>query len=152
MCKCCNQQGINFQNILTGFKFKEIPSSRAWAANYSACALEWLLSLVHAQLICIMIHVPPCAYTYTQRNKDFTNNITLALCSDIFCDTGSILVHINDKMMVTGHKIDFLIHSSYLHFDKHHPPLSPCWGLLVHVSIIAEASLLFQILRAALQG
>ena len=24
-CKCCNQQGINFLNILAEFKFKEIP-------------------------------------------------------------------------------------------------------------------------------
>ena len=94
-----------------------------------------------------------CLHVHTEiYTKEQKFHITLALCSDIFCDASSILVHINDKMMVTRHKIDFLIHSLYLHFDKHCPSLSPCWGLLVHVIITAGASLLFQILRAALQG
>ena len=69
ICKCCNQQGINFENILTGFKFKEIASSRAWAVSYSACNFKWLLSVVHVQLICIMIHMPACAYTHTEEQK-----------------------------------------------------------------------------------
>ena len=58
--------------------------------------------------------------THAQRNKILQNNVTLGLCADIFYYIHSTLVHIKDKMMVTRHKIDFLIHWLHQQFDKYY--------------------------------
>ena len=116
----------------------------------------WMWSMYNwfvSWFMCLCVHKYTHTHTHTHRSKNFTNNTTLALCSDILCDTNSVLAHINIKMMVTRHKVDFMIHWLHLQFDKHRPSVSPCWaGLLVHVSITPGACLLFQILRATLQG
>ena len=54
--------------------------------------------------------------------------------------------------MVMWHHIYFLIHWLLLQFDKHGPSLSPVDLVLVHVSLMPGALLLFYILPAALQG
>ena len=102
----------------------------------------WLLFTI--ELICIMISYTDTCTHAQMGTKISQNSITLALCSGIFYHICSILDHIKDKMMVTRHKIYFLIHWLHLQFDIHCPSPPLFWvGLLVHVNITQGASLLF---------
>ena len=103
ICKWHNQQGINFQNILTGFKLKRFPAPEAehritLLVTATSCCL-WSTELLHIMISCACAHVR----MHTQRNRNFIKQNYSSLCSDVFCDTSSILVHIKDKTMIMRH-------------------------------------------------
>ena len=70
ICKWHNQ-GINFQNILTGFKLKRSPAPEAehWITllvTSTGCWL-WSTELLHIMILCACAHVR----MHTQRNRNF---------------------------------------------------------------------------------
>ena len=134
ICKWHDQQCINFQNILIGFKvnLKRFPTPEAEKQiTLLVQDFRWLLTVVLDRTA--SYHDFMCMQTHTETKRS-QNNITIALCSDIFCHASSILLHIKDKMMITMHKINFIIHQLHLKFDSHCPCLTPVglgsWSML----------------------
>ena len=153
ICKCWNQQGIVFQIYQQDSNLKRFPALdlvQQITLLVTSCGC-WVWSMYNwfvSWFMYLCVH----KYTHTHRGTKIWQITLLLLCVLIF-SVIPVLVHINDKMMVTRHKVDFIIHWLHLQFDKHHPSVSPCWaGLLFHVSITPGPSLLLQILRAVLYG